>query len=110
MSHPNPTLHAISTDLKLYGEFVTLELLQPAHREALRATATDPAEFTHFSYVAGGTYFDAQFDAALNKLAKGERMPFAVRRNADGNIVGSSSYYDIMPQYQRLIIGHTWYM
>lgn len=94
----------------LPGQFVTLELLNSSHREALRATAPDSELFKYFSYFAGGTYFDAQFDDALNKLEKGLRIPFAVRRNVDGAIVGSTSFYDLFPHYQRLAIGHTWYI
>jgi RimJ/RimL family protein N-acetyltransferase len=98
-----------SSSLPSPGKFVTLELLNSSHRDELRATANDPEQFKYFSYLAGGSYFDKQFDNALNELANNERIPFAVRRHQDGKIVGSTSYYDISPKTKRLAIGHTWY-
>jgi N-acetyltransferase len=93
----------------LSGKFVTLEQLSPSHREELRLTAADPTQFQYFRYLGGGSYFDKQFDNALSELARNERFAFAVRQNKDGKIVGSTSYYDVFPKYQRLAIGHTWY-
>lgn len=95
---------------KLIGTYVTLELLQPSHQKELRKTAEDPSQFKHFTYLAGGEYFDAQFKDALDKLALQQRIPFAVRRNHDHIIIGSTSFYDIVPKHQRLAIGHTWYI
>lgn len=104
-----PVMSTFPIPTTLAGKFVTLELLQPAHREALRLTAPDPQQFRYFRYLGGGPYFDQQFDHALNELEKNERIVFVVRRNSDNQIVGSTSYYDIFPKYQRLAIGHTWY-
>ena len=36
-------------------------------------------------------------------------LPFAVRDLADGRIVGSTRYHDIVPLVERLEIGYTWY-
>ena len=36
-------------------------------------------------------------------------MPFAVRDNASGDIVGSTRYFNVDAANRRLEIGHTWY-
>jgi RimJ/RimL family protein N-acetyltransferase len=36
-------------------------------------------------------------------------MPFAVLDAATGQVIGSTSYHDIVPAVQRLEIGYTWY-
>ena len=36
-------------------------------------------------------------------------LPFAVRDLADGRVVGSTRYHDIVPAVDRLEIGYTWY-
>jgi RimJ/RimL family protein N-acetyltransferase len=36
-------------------------------------------------------------------------MPFAVRDNATGDIVGSTRYFNVDAANRRLEIGHTWY-
>jgi len=36
-------------------------------------------------------------------------MPFAVRANDSGNIVGSTRYFNVDAANRRLEIGHTWY-
>ncbi len=36
-------------------------------------------------------------------------MPFVVRANADGDIVGSTRYFNVDAANRRLEIGHTWY-
>lgn len=40
---------------------------------------------------------------------QGHRLAFAVLIEATGQIIGSTSYHDIVPAVERLEIGHTWY-
>ena len=51
-----------------------------------------------------------QSKASGKSVAKGARIVFAVRRLADGAIVGSTSYANIVPEHARLEVGWTWYV
>lgn len=42
-------------------------------------------------------------------LATGNRMAFAVTDAATGDVLGSTSYHDIVANLKRLEIGYTWY-
>jgi N-acetyltransferase len=46
---------------------------------------------------------------ALIQREQGTRFAFAVIETASGNILGSTSYHDILPAVKRVEIGYTWY-
>jgi RimJ/RimL family protein N-acetyltransferase len=46
---------------------------------------------------------------ALMGQQDGAMLPFVVRLNATGRIVGSTRYHDIVPAVERVEIGYTWY-
>ena len=46
---------------------------------------------------------------ALAMQAAGSRLPFAVVDQASRQIIGSTSYHDILPAVRRVEIGYTWY-
>ena len=46
---------------------------------------------------------------ALKGRETGHRFAFAVRDQATGTVLGSSSYHDILPAVKRVEIGYTWY-
>jgi N-acetyltransferase len=48
-------------------------------------------------------------DTALAMRSDGNRMPFAVLDSASGEVIGSTSYHDIVAPIRRLEIGYTWY-
>ena len=48
-------------------------------------------------------------ERALQAFAEGHRLAFAVLDAATGEVIGSSSYHDILPAVDRLEIGYTWY-
>ena len=48
-------------------------------------------------------------EAALRMREDGNRFAFAVTNEATGEVLGSSSYHDILPAVRRLEIGYTWY-
>jgi RimJ/RimL family protein N-acetyltransferase len=50
----------------------------------------------------------AYIEAALAGREAGHRFPFAVL-NASGEVLGCTSYHDIVPALDRLEIGWTWY-
>ena len=51
----------------------------------------------------------AYIEAALQMQAQGTRLPFAVLDSGTGQVIGSTSYHDIVPAVDRLEIGYTWY-
>ncbi|MGZ5239145.1 MAG: GNAT family N-acetyltransferase [Caldimonas sp.] len=48
-------------------------------------------------------------ERALRAFAEGHRLAFAVLDAQSGEVIGSSSYHDIVPAVERLEIGYTWY-
>lgn len=91
----------------LTGWGVTLKPLKPEHAAALAAAASDgelwklritsvPEPGTEGAYIA----------TALEDPA---RVPFVVTDAASGLVLGSTSYYDIVPAIKRVEIGYTWY-
>lgn len=89
---------------------VRLEPMTASHAAALAQAAADgelwrlrvtsvPAPGEEAAYVA----------TALRMQAAGTRLPFVVVDEASGQVLGSSSYHDIVPAIRRLEIGYTWY-
>lgn len=96
---------------QLTGPCVVLEPLGAQHREPLReAAAEDQSVWTYFPiYDGAGADFDHWFDFTLQRYARYEVFPFAVRRRDDGTIIGTTRFYDLVPEHLRLAIGSTWY-
>jgi RimJ/RimL family protein N-acetyltransferase len=96
----------------LSGPRVILEPLRPEHRAPLRAVAAeDQSIWTYFpiDFNGAGEDFDDWFEHAMERNARAEHFPFAVRRRADDRIVGTTRFYDMVPNHLRLAIGSTWY-
>ena len=51
----------------------------------------------------------AYVESALQMRAEGHRFAFAVTDEASGEVLGSTSYHDILPAVKRVEIGYTWY-
>ena len=51
----------------------------------------------------------AYIETALQMRADGHRFAFAVCDDASGEVLGSTSYHDILPAVKRVEIGYTWY-
>ena len=51
----------------------------------------------------------AYIATALQMREQGSRLAFAVLDSSSGQLIGSSSYHDIVPAVERLEIGYTWY-
>src|SRR5436309_8261484 len=94
----------------LTGRSVRLEPLAASHRDGLRAAADDERIWRHTLTAAHGPGFDAWFDDSLAEYQAGRRVPFTVRRLADGRLVGSTSFLDPSERHRRVEIGSTWYV
>lgn len=95
--------------LTLRGRHVVLEPLTPAHADGLRAVVADgvlPALW--YTGVPAADVVEAWLADALAARARGECLPFAVR-DAAGEVVGTTRFYDFDPAVPRLSIGYTWY-
>ena len=94
----------------LENRFVRLEPLAPMLEDEVRAALDcDPASWDIMVAAAYGPYFDDWWHAALRAMAQGTRIAWAVRRLDDGAVVGTTSLYEIRPDYRRCEVGSTFY-
>jgi RimJ/RimL family protein N-acetyltransferase len=99
----------------LPGSLVTLEPLADEHRDGLWEAAQPDEIWTWLARLnKSREYFDAWFAATLATNAAGEGDPtetgaFAVRRNADGVLVGSSRYLNVRRWDRVVEVGWTWF-
>ena len=102
MMKPQPTT--------LEGHGVRLEPLGREHHDALQAAAADGKlwELWFTSVPAPGETL-GYIDNAMEGVAAGHMLPFAVRELSSGSIVGSTRYHDIIAPAERVEIGYTWY-
>ncbi len=95
---------------RLEGELVVLEPFEARHAEELWSAAQAPAIWAWLEHFGSSRErFDPWFERALEGRARGAESPFAVRRRADGTVVGSSRYLAVRPADRVLEIGWTWF-
>ena len=94
----------------LKGAHATLEPLEAGHAAALRDAAAD-GELWRLWYtsVAPPDQIGDYIARALDMRERLGAMPFAVRQNATGEVVGCTRYFNVDGANRRLEIGHTWY-
>jgi N-acetyltransferase len=98
---------------QLYGHTLLLEALEDKHRKALRSISdADQSIWTYFpaTFNGAGPDFDRWFDYTLQKSDRGEHYPFAVIRRESGVVIGTTRFYDMVPEHRRLAVGSTWYV
>lgn len=89
---------------------VTLTPLTPGHAPALAAAAADGELWTlRYTSVPEPGQEHAYIEHALQQRAEGSRAPFAVIDNSTGDLLGTTSYHDIVADLKRVEIGYTWY-
>lgn len=109
----------------LQGKHVRLEPLDRSHVDGLVAAATagsDPSLYAWSPVPRGKTEADAYVETAIAWRDAGKAMPFAVVRVADGDVIGSTRFFDLErwawppghPSHGRAApdaceIGYTWY-
>ncbi|HLX28589.1 MAG TPA: GNAT family protein [Casimicrobiaceae bacterium] len=94
----------------LRGRYATVEPLARSNEEGIRAAAAD-GELWRLWYtsVPAPDKTSHWLDLALDMREKQGAMPFVVRDNASGDVIGSTRYFNVDAQNRRLEIGHTWY-
>jgi RimJ/RimL family protein N-acetyltransferase len=95
------------------GELVRLEPLSLDHTDgyfAAAGTGKDAEEVFRWVSSPMASLDDAheQIRLALEERSRGERFPFAQIDPHTGEVMGTTSYYDINPALQTLAIGSTW--
>ena len=94
----------------LEGHGVRLEPLSAAHEAGLIAAASDGELWElWFTSVPRPEETAGYIGAALEGLAAGHMLPWAVRDLSTDTIVGSTRYHDIVTRVDRVEIGYTWY-
>ncbi|RZJ96706.1 MAG: N-acetyltransferase [Brevundimonas sp.] len=94
----------------LQDRFVRLEPFTDALRDEVRAALDhDPDIWAIMVGAAYGPHFDGWWDSAMAAMRAGSRIAYAVRRQSDGAVVGTTSLYEISPAYRRCEIGSTFY-
>ena len=94
----------------LKGTHATLEPLAREHEEALKHAAAD-GELWRLWYtsVPAPDKTAAYIETALEMRENLGAMPFVVRANETGEIVGCTRYFHVDAPNRRLEIGYTWY-
>jgi len=94
----------------LADERVRLEPLGLGHVDGLKRAAADGELWTiRVTSVPDPDDTRGYVERALQAFAEGHRLAFAVLDARSGEVIGSSSYHDIVPAVERLEIGYTWY-
>ena len=89
---------------------ITLVPLDASHEAGLRAAAADGALWNiRVTSVPEPEQTRKYIEDALQMRADGNRFAFAVTDTASGEVLGTTSYHDIIPAVKRVEIGYTWY-
>jgi N-acetyltransferase len=98
------------TPLELAAGGIRLVPLSLEHESGLRAAAADGELWKlRVTSVPEPAQTRRYIEDALRMYEEGKRVAFAVTDAATGEVLGSSSYHDILPEVERLEIGYTWY-
>lgn len=95
----------------LTGSHIRLEPLRPRHFAGILAAGQNEAIFTHMSTVLNTPdAVDRFIMGALIGESKGTDYAFAVVRQSDGQVIGSTRFMDVLESEKNVEIGWTWYI
>lgn len=96
--------------ITLRGKYVTLEPLMQQHMQEIQAAAADGELWKlFFTSVPAPENTQNWLNIALDMQQQQKAIPFVVRENASGQIVGATRYCNMDINNKRLEIGYTWY-
>lgn len=96
--------------LQLEGYGLILQPLKPGHEPALAKAAADGELWNlRFTSVPAPGEEGRYIAQALADQAQGKALVFTVIDAASKEIIGTTRYYNIVPECARLEIGYTWY-
>lgn len=88
---------------------VRLVPLEAEHEAGLEAAAADGALWNlRVTSVPAPGDTAAYIATALQMREQGSRLAFAMLDSDSGQVIGTTSYHDIVPAVERLEIGYTW--
>jgi RimJ/RimL family protein N-acetyltransferase len=94
----------------LENRWVRLEPGSPAVQEEVRAAISGHADdWSIMVSNAGGEAFDDWWKGRVTHMWDGGGPCYAVRRLADGRVVGTSSLHDLVPAHRRVELGSTFF-
>jgi RimJ/RimL family protein N-acetyltransferase len=95
----------------LNGKTVRLEPLSDSHIHELAVAGKDRSIWKFMLYGEPITDESMQYwvKDILNRRDGGDENPFVVIYKASGNVIGSTRYMEMKPEYKGLEIGGTWY-
>ena len=94
----------------LQGRFVRLEPFTPELKAAVGAAQATDVETWRIMVTNGGPGgFADWWMRRLTGTQAGAELAFAVRRLADGAVIGTSGYYTLRPEHRSVEIGSTFY-
>ena len=89
---------------------VSLIPLTLDHEEGLRAAAADGELWNiRVTSVPEPHQTRGYIEGALQMREAGNRFAFAVTDEASGEVLGTTSFHDILPAVKRVEVGYTWY-
>lgn len=95
---------------ELSGSLVVLEPLEERHREELWEAARDERIWEWLAHLnEDRDLFDRWFELSLEETAADREGVFAIRRRADGTVVGSSRFMAVRRPDRVVEIGWTWF-
>ncbi len=93
----------------LRGRHLALEPLQSAHVPGLCAAVQDSGlDQLWYTQVPSPQCMEDYVHAALQAQTEGLALPFVIR-DANGDVVGSTRFYELDAKVPRLSLGYTWY-
>jgi RimJ/RimL family protein N-acetyltransferase len=98
------------TPVTLQGEHVTLEPMRLDHWEGLAEAVRDGELWKlWFTSIPSPSQTRAYVEKALAEARQEGGLPFVVRDNRSGEVIGSTRFFQIDATNRRLEIGYTWY-
>lgn len=94
--------------ITITGQYIQLEPIHESYRETLKSLSIDEKISTYSPALK--LKFDSWFNKALHTYPESRQLSFIVRTISDQKIVGSTRFYEIYPDHNRLAIGYTWYI
>ena len=96
--------------ITLSAHGVLLVPLSLEHETGLKAAAADGELWKlRVTSVPEPEQTRSYIEASLKAREEGHRFAFAVLDDRSGEVLGTTSYHDILPAVRRLEIGYTWY-
>ncbi|MEV4532321.1 bifunctional pyridoxamine 5'-phosphate oxidase family protein/GNAT family N-acetyltransferase [Asanoa sp. NPDC049518] len=108
-SYLRPTVSPWLEPAPLVGSHVILEPLDVSHVDELFKATADPEVWRHLTspQPRDRDELAAYVSEAVAAWHRGERVPWVQRSAATGEVVGTTSYYEVTPAAPSLAIGHT---